>query len=113
MGVALSKSKGRSGRPYRRARERFRRKCAAENRPCALCQQGIDYSLTGKDPQAWSLDHIIPVSVLKAENPRHRLLEAESNFQAAHLDCNMRRQAGGFKVRPTGPAPNASSGDWV
>ncbi|QNJ57160.1 HNH endonuclease [Gordonia phage Rabbitrun] len=109
----MGKYKGRSGRPYRTARARFRRECERDKAPCVHCGNDIDYSLTGKQDWAWSLDHIIPVSVLKAEDPNHRLLEARSNFQAAHFICNLRRQAGGYKEKATGPAPNASSGDWL
>ncbi|QDM56006.1 HNH endonuclease [Gordonia phage Trax] len=109
----MGKYKGRSGRPYRTARARFRKKCEQAKAPCALCGGDIDYALTGKQDWAWSLDHIIPVSVLKLENPNHRLLESPSNFQAAHFICNLRKQAGGFVERVTGPAPNASSGDWL
>ncbi|QGH75851.1 HNH endonuclease [Gordonia phage Syleon] len=106
--------KGRSGRPYRTKRARYRRKCAAEKRPCSLCGKPIDYTLTGKHPMAWTLEHIIPVSELKRIDPNHRLLEAESNFEAAHMLCNQRKQDGGYRAKGgAGPAPAASSRRWT
>lgn len=92
----MSKSKGRSGRPYRRKRARFRAKCEREGRPCVVCGGEIDYSLMGKHPRAWSLEHTIPVVELKRIDPNHPLLENESNFEAAHFVCNLSLGDKGF-----------------
>lgn len=73
------------GRAFRRLVAALRR----ERRPlCWLCRQPIDYDLPSEHPESFSADHILPAST----HPHLALIY--SNLDAAHLDCNKRRQAG-------------------
>jgi hypothetical protein len=71
---------------YQVLREQFRLGCAARRAPCWLCDEPIEYSLTG-GPMAFECDHAIPVSV------EPRLALDTNNFRASHAVCNRRRQA--------------------
>lgn len=53
------------------------------NGRCGICKQHIDITLKYPDPQSFSIDHIIPVSL----GGNH----AVSNLQPAHLVCNSKR----------------------
>lgn len=72
--------KGRSGRPYRRARATLK----AKRLPCHICGQPIDYELPGSHPMGFVMDHVIPLAFngdpLKP-----------SNLAAAHSSCNGRK----------------------
>ena len=66
------------------ARRKLRAWLKAQERPCAICGQPIDYSLPAKHPMSFEVDEIVPVS--KGGNPYRR-----DNVQAAHRICNQRR----------------------
>lgn len=61
-------------------RDRFRRIIAADEPPCALCGNPIDYQAHHLDPMSFTIDHI---------TPRNRGgLDVLDNIQAAHRKCN-------------------------
>lgn len=84
------RSKGRTGRPWRRLRESVRRR----RDPCHLCGHPIDYTLDWPDPKSFTVDHIIPLTHAPD------LARDRNNTAAAHLDCNSSKGAGG---RPSTP----------
>ena len=55
--------------------------------PCWLCSKPINYTLHYKHPEAFNLDHAIPLSV------RPELADDYNNFRSSHAVCNSRRQA--------------------
>ena len=73
---------GRGGSRWNRLRNNLK----AQQHPCWLCNQPIDYTLTWPDPHSFSVDHIRPLSTYPpgAEDP--------SNLRASHLACNSSRQ---------------------
>lgn len=86
----MSNARQGNGNLYRKNQARLR----AEGRPCALCGQPIDYSLTTiydpvrkkRIPNPWrfEVDHIVPVS--RGGDPYDY-----ANLQAAHRICNQRK----------------------
>lgn len=54
----MSRSKGRTGRPWRRKREELR----AKGLPCHICGQPIDYSLPASSPRCFVADHVNPLA---------------------------------------------------
>ena len=77
-------------RATRRWREKirpaFRKQCAAENAPCWICTQPIDYSITAIDhPEVWEPDHVYPFST------HPQLYEDMGNLRASHRACNNQR----------------------
>jgi len=91
----MVRSKGRTGRPWLRARARI----IAQGLPCWICGHPIDYTLPYRNPltgriNRWSvtIDHLTPLSM---GGPARDL----NNLAAAHLHCNLRRGDG------TTPAP--------
>jgi len=54
----MARSKGRTGRPWRRAREALR----AKRLPCHICGQSIDYSLPSHEPRSFVADHVDPLA---------------------------------------------------
>lgn len=88
---------GRDGHQARQARVRLRRK----RLPCYLCGQPIDYTLHHLDPQAFQLDHIVPLSVAP------HLAFDPTNHGATHRTCNRAKSDGpvnGTKRVPTSRA---------
>lgn len=83
----MARSKGRTGRPYLRMRERVLK----ASQICAYCGEAIDMTLKWPDPMSASVDHIIPVSQLPANSP---LLTSAKNGRSMHLGCNSRRGNG-------------------
>ncbi|HMQ36487.1 MAG TPA: HNH endonuclease signature motif containing protein [Micropruina sp.] len=61
-------------------RDRHRKLVAAEQPPCWLCGDPIDYTLPHLDPRAFVVDHIVPL----AKGGQDTL----NNKRAAHRDCN-------------------------
>lgn len=88
-----------SDRQYRKARDRYRVKCAQVEAPCHLCGQGIDYTPNSADP--WTLDHFHP----RSTHP-HLAIDPH-NFRPSHSSCNKSR--GAQDVRPILGQP---SEDW-
>ncbi|MEA1795126.1 HNH endonuclease [Rhodococcus qingshengii] len=81
------RSKGRTGRPYRRAVERVKRR----SQVCWLCNEAIDMSLKWPDPMSFSADHVESVKSLPPNDPK---LTDPKNLMPAHLSCNSRRGDG-------------------
>ena len=74
----MPRSRGRTGRPWRRAAERVRR----NQNVCHLCGQVIDKTLPYTHPKSFTVDHVDPLSL----NPGGAL--DYSNLKAAHRSCN-------------------------
>ncbi|WP_329311696.1 HNH endonuclease [Streptomyces sp. NBC_01262] len=91
----MTRSKGRSGRPWRRARART----LAESQVCAWCGHNIDMSIEWPDPMSASVDHDTPLS--KGGDPL-----ARHNLKPFHLVCNQ------IKGNRTAPPPAPTSRDW-
>lgn len=90
MGVQ-PQTKGRSGRPFRRQRAAFRAKEKARNVECHICHGSegpIDWGAGDKTRLGWTLDHIVPWSLLP-EGDRRRW--DSSNWASAHHVCNARK----------------------
>lgn len=84
----------RSSAAYRQLQAQFREECRRHrNRdgsyglPCAVpgCGRPINYNLRYPHPQAFQLDHDLPVST----HPQLALVP--SNFRPSHAICNQRR----------------------
>jgi 5-methylcytosine-specific restriction endonuclease McrA len=75
--TAAARSKGKTGRPWRRARAYVLR----HQTICHLCGQPVDKTLTWPNPRSASVDHVIP---LEAGGPPLAL----TNLRLAHLTCN-------------------------
>jgi 5-methylcytosine-specific restriction endonuclease McrA len=83
--TSTSRYAGRSTRRYRGLRQQFRTDCQQHQLPCWLCGRPIDYTLPAGHPDAFNLDHAIPVS------RRKDLAEDPQGFRASHAACNQRR----------------------
>lgn len=81
----MPRSKGRTGRPYRRARATVLNASTV----CWIC---------GK-PGATTVDHIIPVSRMAPTDPR---LTDPANLRPAHGPCNSRR-GNRTRIKPKPP----------
>ncbi len=92
------RSKGRTGRPYRRAVEQVKRR----SQVCWLCGEAIDLTLKNPDPMSFSADHVETVKSLPPNDPR---LNDSRNMRPAHLSCNSRRGDG---TRIEGPSLRTS-----
>lgn len=66
-----------------------------------MCGLPIDYEAGWREPQSFTADHIIPVSL-----GGH--MTARSNLRAAHRMCNMKRGTG----RGTPKTTEDRSGTW-
>lgn len=73
---------GRSGHRFRQIKANLR----AQRRPCCLCGQPIDYSLSFPHPDSFSTQHI------KDWATHPELREDPANVDAAHLICNQQRK---------------------
>lgn len=94
----MPRSKGRTGRPYRRLREYIRR-----TQPfCHVCGDPIPQDAAYPDPLSFTVDHIEPLSHGGEPLNRH-------NAAAAHHACNSRRRNG--SRRQPGVTPT-NSRDW-
>lgn len=91
----MPRSKGRTGRPWRRACDRIRRL----RLPCHLCGQPIQYDTPHKpdctgprcpgcNPWGFTVDHIDAVSTLPDNDPR---LRDPHYLRPAHRTCNSSR----------------------
>jgi 5-methylcytosine-specific restriction endonuclease McrA len=87
----MPRSKGRTGRPYLRAR----RQVLEKSQICYLCGQAIDLTITDrKDPKYPTVDHVIPVSLIDPTGPDAHLLNSPKNLRPAHMGCNSSRGVG-------------------
>ena len=76
----MPRSKGRTGRPYRRLRDSLK----AQRGPCGICGGPIDYEAPWWRPEAFTIDHIVPIVM-------HGPPLDRDNVRAAHRQCNLRR----------------------
>ena len=88
------RSKGRTGRPWRRVRARVIR----TETHCWICGQPVDKTLVWPDPMSATADHVDPLALGGAERQR-------GNLRLAHAGCNIRR---GTRT----PQPVITSRDW-
>lgn len=72
-------------RAYKKARAQFKAQGQAENAPCWLCGQPIDYNAPKGNPDAHTLDHLHPVSTAP------ELHNDPANWRHAHAHCNSKR----------------------
>ena len=83
------------------ARRKLRAWLMAQQLPCAICGQPIDYSLPATHPDAFEVDEVVPVSRywLRLYNTQQRCWVGpyesgqaaaldRANVQAAHRHCN-------------------------
>ena len=82
----MPRSKGRTGRPWRRLAATVRARAAA-GEPCWLCGHPIDLTLPARHPRAFSVDHV--TSLAAGGAPRDL-----ANCAPAHLGCNARKGDG-------------------
>lgn len=77
--------RGRSGRPFNRAKDRLRRE---GDHVCWICGQQIDMTLRQGDGAGWdwTLDHVLPLSL----DDQDMALDP-SNHREAHRRCNSSR----------------------
>lgn len=101
----VPRSRGRTGRPWVRARQR----CLATGAPCCLCGRPIDYGLPYRDPvtgrvNVWSASAHHVAALARGGDPYDIL--------PAHLKCN--RDAGVRDVPLVGPggAQLITSREW-
>lgn len=73
----MTRSKGRSGRPWRR----LQRKILTESRVCWLCGYEIDMRLPATHAMSATVDHVVPLS--QGGNPLD-----PTNLRPAHRRCN-------------------------
>ena len=66
------------------ARRKLRGWLAAQDLPCHLCGRPIDYDLPARDPWAFEVDELVPVSL--GGDPYD-----PGNVAPAHRICNQRR----------------------
>lgn len=88
----MPRSKGRTGRPWRRAVAITRARVEA-GEGCIKCGQGIDLTLDPNHRMAFTADHIMPVHMLGPNDP---LLVDPTNLNPAHRACN---SADGARIR--------------
>ncbi|MFC9089006.1 HNH endonuclease [Nocardiopsis dassonvillei] len=93
----MTRSKGRSGRAWRRVQAELRAQPGSDT--CWLCLKPINMTLHWNHPDAWTADHVDPLATGGA--PLDLTL-----LKPAHRRCNSRR---GTKP-PAAPLPR--SRDW-
>lgn len=81
----MPRSKGRTGRPWVRARTRCLTRAAAVGQSCYLCGRSIDYTLPYRDPvtgrvNVWSASAHHPIPLVHGGDPY--------DVVPAHLKCN-------------------------
>lgn len=86
----------RNGRHGRTVRDKHRKLIAADQPPCHICGQPIDYGIRdGYHPEAFTIDHITPIARGGSDTM--------DNLAAAHRKCNRTK---GDKL--PAPAPGVS-----
>lgn len=88
-----------AGRRWQETTAPYRAACAQAAAPCAICGDPIDYTLTGNNKRAFTVDHIIARMHGGPDlDPR--------NWQPAHRSCNSSRGARENAARrPRRPQP--------
>lgn len=79
----MPRSKGRAGRPFRRARAQVLRSATH----CWICGGLLDFAAPPRTPMAPSVDHVVPLS--RGGHPTRR-----DGLRPAHYGCNSRRGNG-------------------
>ena len=80
MATTPVRSKGRTGRPWRRVAARV----YAEETVCWVCGEYVDQTLPPRTPRSRSVDHVVPLS--RGGDPLNR-----ANLRLAHIGCNTGR----------------------
>lgn len=93
----MADSAGRTSRRFRKLAANLR----ARRRPCCLCSQPIDYTLSWPHPQSFSVQH------LKSWRDHPHLREDPGNLDACHLGCNASEGN-----RDPKPSLGSTSRDW-
>lgn len=70
-------------RQYQHIDRQIRRRLRARGDDCAICHQPIDYTAAQYEPQAFEVDHIIPIS--------RGGIKSVENARATHRHCNRQR----------------------
>lgn len=99
----LNSRRGRTGRPWRRARALCLRIGEQQHKPCCLCGGPIDYQFTKRWPRhrlAGTAHHLTPLN--QGGHPY-----AQSNLEPAHLTCNASYGDGTRHVRTVRPDPTS------
>lgn len=78
----MPRSRGRTGRPWRRVREQVLDHCNI----CWLCGEWIDRSIPAPDPMSASVDHVVPLSEGEHVDPLD-----PAYLRPAHFGCNSSR----------------------
>jgi 5-methylcytosine-specific restriction endonuclease McrA len=94
----MPRSKGRTGRPWRRARAA----CLTGTPTCWLCGEPIDTKLPPQHPYSATVDHVIPLSLGGPPT-------SPANLRPAHKRCNSSR-GNRLTTKPTPPA--TASRNW-
>jgi 5-methylcytosine-specific restriction endonuclease McrA len=81
------RSKGRTGRPWRRIRARV----IASSDICWICQERVDKTLPARHPRSASVDHVNAINLGGA-------LRDPANLRLAHYGCNSRRGDGRYDL---------------
>ena len=63
-------------------RRRHRKIIGADQPPCGVCHQPIDYDAHYLHPLSFTIDHITPLAITGPEG------DTLDNLQAAHRKCN-------------------------
>ena len=79
-----------SGPEVGKARKQVAQRGYANNTPCCICGQPIDYRLPPTDPNGMTIQHVKP----RATHPH--LTWDKTNWAPAHAQCN---QAAGTKIQ--------------
>ena len=78
------RSKGRTGRPWRRMRQLVLER---DQWTCQICYQPIPRDVPYPSPHSAAVDHLVPISMGGAPLTM-------SNLRASHMACNSSRGAG-------------------
>jgi 5-methylcytosine-specific restriction endonuclease McrA len=84
----VTRSKGRSGRPWRRVRAQV----LADNPTCWLCGHPIDLTLPATHTMSPTVDHVTALAAGGQERD-------PANLRPAHRRCNSRKGAGQAQPR--------------
>ncbi|WP_228044885.1 HNH endonuclease [Rhodococcus pyridinivorans] len=86
--MAKREGAGRTGRRWRELKAAFRAECEANNAPCWMDGQPIDYAAGDDMPDSFTVDHFHPVST------HPELGNDPANLRPAHRACNLARGNG-------------------
>jgi 5-methylcytosine-specific restriction endonuclease McrA len=75
------------GRTWEVVRTQFREECKANNEPCWLCKEPINYYAPSRSTRSFSADHVVPTSLPGGQQQALR----KANLRASHYGCNSSR----------------------